>query len=173
MQVALQFADLHDRAGRMQAKNTIRQALTWKNARRFFYWRVRRRISEEYIVKRMLRAAPFPVPVEGSGAIASNQSSAPASDSPRATHLRTLHSWTPFLEDELQNDDRRVASWYEENKETIQEKIESLKSQAVASQIADILFSNRESGLKGIQQALSFLPVEEKEAVLKYLGSSN
>ncbi|KAL2838455.1 acetyl-CoA carboxylase [Aspergillus pseudoustus] len=172
MQVALQFADLHDRAGRMQAKNTIRQALTWKNARRFFYWRVRRRISEEYIVKRMLRAQPSPVQGEGSGAIASSQSAAPVSDSPRATHLRTLHSWTPFLEDELQSDDRRVASWYEENKEIIQDKIESLKSQAVASQIADILFSNRESGLKGIQQALSFLPVEEKEAVLKYLGSN-
>ncbi|KAL4749249.1 hypothetical protein BDW72DRAFT_178697 [Aspergillus terricola var. indicus] len=171
MQIALQFADLHDRAGRMQAKNTIRQALSWKNARRFFYWRVRRRITEEYIIKRMLTACAAPVQGEGSGAVAQGASPAP-SDSPRTTHLRTLHSWTPFLENEVENDDCRVATWYEDNKELIQEKIEALKSQAIASQISDLLFSNRESGLKGIQQALSFLPVEEKESILKYLGSN-
>ncbi|KAL2832844.1 acetyl-CoA carboxylase [Aspergillus cavernicola] len=172
MQIALQFADLHDRAGRMKAKNTIRQALTWKNARRFFYWRVRRRISEEYIVKRMLRAAPSPATADGSGSIPSNLATTPSSNSPRASHLRTLQSWTPFLAEELENDDRRVATWYEDNKEVIQEKIDTLKSQAIASQVSDLLFSNRESGLKGIQQALSILPVEEKEAVLRYLSSN-
>jgi acetyl-CoA carboxylase/biotin carboxylase 1 len=51
MQIALQFADLHDRAGRMQAKDTIRKPLQWVNSRRFFYWRLRRRLSEETIIK--------------------------------------------------------------------------------------------------------------------------
>lgn len=173
MQIALQFADLHDRAGRMQAKNTIRQALTWKNARRFFYWRVRRRLAEEAIVKRMIAAAPTPAQSEGSGAIAQDGETAPpAKDAPRAAHLRTLYSWTPFLETELETDDRRVATWYDENDQIINERIEALKSQAVASQVSEILFANRESGLKGIQQALGMLPVDEKEAVLKYLGSN-
>ncbi|XTI91101.1 hypothetical protein V2W45_1413459 [Cenococcum geophilum] len=40
-QISLQFIDLHDRAGRMHAKGTIRQPLRWQNARRFFYWRLR------------------------------------------------------------------------------------------------------------------------------------
>ena len=46
-QISLQYADLHDRAGRMKAKDTIRMPLVWKNARRFFYWRLRRRLNEE------------------------------------------------------------------------------------------------------------------------------
>jgi acetyl-CoA carboxylase/biotin carboxylase 1 len=55
-QLALQFADLHDRAGRMAAKGVIRQALQWKNARRFLYWRLRRRLAEEQVLERMERA---------------------------------------------------------------------------------------------------------------------
>lgn len=60
-QIALQFADLHDRAGRMKAKGVIRDVLEWKNARRFFYWRVRRRINEERILRRMAAATTEPV----------------------------------------------------------------------------------------------------------------
>ncbi|GES66228.1 acetyl-CoA carboxylase [Aspergillus terreus] len=175
MQIALQFADLHDRAGRMQAKNTIRKPLTWKNARRFFYWRLRRRLSEELIVKRMVAAAPNPAPAEAAGAVPANAPAgavASPSEFPRAFHLRTLRTWTGLLDEELENDDRRVAMWYEENKKHIQTQVESLKTASVASDVAQLLLGNKEGGLKGVQQVLSMLPVEEKEAVLKYLGSA-
>ncbi|KAL3480745.1 acetyl-CoA carboxylase [Aspergillus californicus] len=173
MQIALQFADLHDRAGRMQAKETIRQALTLKNARRFFYWRVRRRLVEDSIVKAMIAAEPSPVQGESSGAIAAEQTATtPASDSPRATHLRTLRSWTPFLDEELEREDSRVACWYEENKDLIHEKIDGLKSQAFSTHISELLFSNRENSLRGLHHALSILPVEEKEAMLRYLSTN-
>jgi acetyl-CoA carboxylase/biotin carboxylase 1 len=158
MQIALQFADLHDRAGRMEAKNTIRKPLQWQNARRFFYWRLRRRLSEELIVKRMVAA-----------------SGSPATDtdaSPRATHLRTLHAWTGLLGDDLEHDDQKVASWYEENKKLVQNKVEALRTEGVASEVAQLLIGNKEGGLRGVQQVLSMLPVEERENVLKYLGSA-
>lgn len=174
LQIALQFADLHDRAGRMQAKGTIRQPLTWKNARRFFYWRLRRRLSEEQIVKRMVAAAPSPAPRNGSGAISASSPSTTlpqATESPRAVHLRTLQAWTGFLAEELERDDRKVASWYEENKKAIQTKIDGLRSQSVATDVAQLLIGNKEGGLKGVQQVLSMLPVEERESVLKFLGS--
>ncbi|KAI5299578.1 rab guanine nucleotide exchange factor S2, partial [Ascosphaera pollenicola] len=58
LQIALQFADLHDRAGRMEAKGVIRQALLWKNSRRFFYWRLRRRLNEDVFLKQMALATP-------------------------------------------------------------------------------------------------------------------
>ena len=176
-QIALQFADLHDRAGRMEAKNTIRRPLTWKNARRFFYWRLRRRLSEELIVKRMVSTAPSAhISHASNGAIpttpAPSISTLPAStESPRAVHLRTLHAWTGLLDDELQNNDQKVATWYEENKKAIQTRIESLKTQSVATDVAQLLIGNKEGGLKGVQQVLSMLPVEEKEAVLKYLAA--
>ena len=45
-QVALQFADMHDTPGRMLAKDVIQDKLQWRAARRFFYWRLRRRLRE-------------------------------------------------------------------------------------------------------------------------------
>jgi acetyl-CoA carboxylase/biotin carboxylase 1 len=175
LQIALQFADLHDRAGRMQAKNTIRAPLRWQNARRFFYWRLRRRLSEELIVKRMVAASVSPS--SSTGAIPSSTATAaettlPPADSPRAEHLRTLHAWTGFLDDELEHDDRKVAMWYEENKKAVQAKVESLRTDGVASEVASLLIGNKEGGLRGVQQVLSMLPVEERESVLKYLASA-
>lgn len=49
--IALQYADLHDRAERMKAKGTIREALDWSESRRYFYWRLRRRLLEEEALK--------------------------------------------------------------------------------------------------------------------------
>jgi acetyl-CoA carboxylase/biotin carboxylase 1 len=46
-QVAHEFADLHDRAGRMKAKGVIREVLTWETSRAFFYCRLRRRLAED------------------------------------------------------------------------------------------------------------------------------
>ncbi|OGE52934.1 hypothetical protein PENARI_c009G08235 [Penicillium arizonense] len=163
MQIALQFADLHDRAGRMEAKNTIRKPLQWQNARRFFYWRLRRRLSEELIVKRMVAA---------SGSPAATTTTDSPDLSPRATHLRTLHAWTGLLDDELEHNDQKVATWYEENKKLVQNKVEALRTEGVASEVAQLLIGNKEGGLRGVQQVLSMLPVEERENVLKYLGSA-
>jgi len=52
-QIACEFADLHDRAGRMEAKGVIRKGLEWRRAREYFYWRVRRRLIEQDAVRRL------------------------------------------------------------------------------------------------------------------------
>jgi hypothetical protein len=46
IQVAVQFADLHDMPGRMKAKGCISDVLTWAASRAYVYWRLRRRIAE-------------------------------------------------------------------------------------------------------------------------------
>lgn len=51
--VATTFADLHDRAGRMKAKGVIRDSISWKNSRRYFYWRVKRRVLQDYLISRL------------------------------------------------------------------------------------------------------------------------
>jgi hypothetical protein len=38
LQVALEFADLHDRPGRMKAKGVIRDVVDWADSRTYFYW---------------------------------------------------------------------------------------------------------------------------------------
>merc|ERR1711988_134440 len=51
LQVAHEFADLHDRSGRMKAKGVIRDALDWKNSRNYFFWRVNRRLNEDSVIR--------------------------------------------------------------------------------------------------------------------------
>ncbi|KAJ5238461.1 Acetyl-CoA carboxylase [Penicillium chermesinum] len=171
MQIALQFADLHDRAGRMQAKNTIRHPLKWQNARRFFYWRLRRRLSEELIVKRMAAASSSPAPRNGAGGAIPASGTRATPEAARAAHLRALHAWTGLLDEEIEHDDHKVALWYEENKKVIQSKVDALRNEGVASEVASLLIGNKEGGLRGVQQVLSMLPVEERESVLRFLGT--
>ena len=147
-QISLQFADLHDRAGRMQAKNTIRHPLLWKNARRFFYWRLRRRLNEESLVKKMANAST-------------------KDTMSRATSLRSLQAWSGIQD--FQHDDQAVATWYEENRKSVQGKIDGLKAEGVAFDVTNLLNTNREGGMKGLKQFLETMPVEERESVLKYL----
>ena len=150
-QISLQFADLHDRAGRMEAKHTIRQAIQWKNARKFFYWRLRRRLNEEKILKAM-------------------PTSSAHGPSSRANNIRTLRAWTNITN--YDDDDMSVATWCEENRKTIQTKVDALKSEGVAFDIAALLRSDKEGGLKGLKTALSMMPVEEREETLRFLKSS-
>ena len=46
-------ADLHDRPERMLAKGVIRKIVPWAESRRYFYWRLRRRLREEELVQGM------------------------------------------------------------------------------------------------------------------------
>ncbi|KZF21703.1 acetyl-CoA carboxylase [Xylona heveae TC161] len=149
-QISLQFADLHDRAGRMQAKGTIRLPLRWSEARRFFYWRLRRRLNEEQILKKL----------------ASSSIRGPTS---REHNLNTLRAWSAI--EDFAHNDREVAQWYEENRKEVNAKIDLLKTEGVAYDVAALLRSNKEGGLKGVAQVLSMLPIEEKEKVLQYLTS--
>lgn len=151
MQISLQYADLHDRAGRMKAKDTIRMPLVWSQARRFFYWRLRRRLNEEYVLKRMAASTAKELVS-------------------RSNSLKTLEAWSALPK--FDTDDMSVAMWYEENRKMIHEKIEGMKSEAVAYDVAALMRSNKQGGLKGVAQVLSMLPVEEREEVLKYLSKA-
>lgn len=150
-QIAIQYADLHDRAGRMHAKGTIRQPLQWRQARRFFYWRLRRRLNEEYILRRMAAASAKEL-------------------INRDRDLKTLKAWSGVAK--FDTDDMSVAMWYEENRKEIHAKVEELKTDAVAYDVAALLRSNKDGGLKGVALMLNMLPVEEKEQMLKMLSKA-
>lgn len=147
-QISLQFADLHDRAGRMQAKKTIRHPLQWKNARRFFYWRLRRRLNEESLIKKMAQTST-------------------RSPKARASSLRTLRAWTDI--EDFEHNDRAVATWYEENRKNVQTKLDGLKSEGAALDIGALLGANKEGSMKGLKQFLDTMPIEEREQAFKYL----
>lgn len=153
-QVAIQFADLHDRAGRMKAKGTIRQALQWSQARRFFYWRLRRRLNEEYILRRLKAVDKF---------------------STRQDHLLAMKSWICNDNEEIdalyETNDRIVASWLEENRLDINKRIKEIEQEATGKQLAALFKGNRENLVAGIGKLLESLNEKEREAVLKNIGA--
>jgi len=51
MQIAHEFADLHDRSGRMKAKGVIRDVVSWGKSRAYFHYRIKRRIVQDDLVK--------------------------------------------------------------------------------------------------------------------------
>ncbi|EHY58148.1 acetyl-coenzyme-A carboxylase [Exophiala dermatitidis] len=157
-QIALQFADLHDRAGRMQAKGAIRMPLKWQNARRFFYWRLRRRLSEEVLLKKL------------SSSQAAGGASPPTNGmAARETNLALLKHWSGLLDVEFEKDDRKVAEWYESHRKEVYAKIDAVKSESISKKVADLLMGNKEGGLKGVREVLSLVPTSEREQLVKYL----
>ena len=57
-QVAVEFAGLHDTPGRMKSKDAIRDIVAWKGSRKYFYWRLRRRVCLELVRTKIKEANP-------------------------------------------------------------------------------------------------------------------
>ncbi|CAK9008538.1 unnamed protein product [Durusdinium trenchii] len=56
--VACEFADLHDRVGRMKAVGAVRETLQWSKSREFFYWRLKRCLLEGRLRRDVMSADP-------------------------------------------------------------------------------------------------------------------
>jgi acetyl-CoA carboxylase/biotin carboxylase 1 len=53
-----EFADLHDKTGRMQAKGVIKEAVPLEKSREFFSWRATRRMAEDDVSDRCVPLMP-------------------------------------------------------------------------------------------------------------------
>lgn len=144
-QVSVQFADLHDRSGRMLAKGVIRKEIEWKNARRIFFWRLRRRLNEEYLLK----------------IIGEHIKSAD-----KLEKVARFKSWMPTVDYE---DDEAVSTFIENNHSKLQKKIEDLKNEAARRKIANLLKEDKSAAISVLKEFVSALPASEKAKFLESL----
>ncbi|CAI4767824.1 AQG_2a_G0047460.mRNA.1.CDS.1 [Saccharomyces cerevisiae] len=145
-QISLQFADLHDRSSRMVAKGVISKELEWTEARRFFFWRLRRRLNEEYLIKRL-----------------SHQ----VGEASRLEKIARIRSWYPASVDH--EDDRQVATWIEENYKTLDDKLKGLKLESFAQDLAKKIRSDHDNAIDGLSEVIKMLSTDDKEKLLKTL----
>jgi acetyl-CoA carboxylase/biotin carboxylase 1 len=145
-QISVQFADLHDRSGRMLAKGVIRKELEWCEARRYFFWRVRRRLNEEYLIKRITDQIPT---------------------STRLEKTARLNSFYPSTLDI--NNDKDVALWIEENHKLLDSQLKKLKGDSVKQTLAKLFKSDIKNTTQGLAEIMSLLPADEKEQILKLI----
>lgn len=110
LQAATEFADLHDRTGRMKAKGVIKSAVPWEESREFFYYRAKRRLAEDYYVAQLRK-------------FDSNLNKETATEV-----ISSMYSgdW---------NDDKAVATWFEMEASALDEKVKNVKANAVQAKI--------------------------------------
>jgi acetyl-CoA carboxylase/biotin carboxylase 1 len=125
LQVAHEFADLHDRSGRMKAKGVIRDALEWKDSRNYFFWRVNRRLNEDSIIRELQKV----------------------DDSISVDSGRCL---IKDLAGDAYNDDSTFVSWKEANEEKIKSLISTKKHEGLKKSVTSLLGNLTEEEKKAI-----------------------
>ncbi|KAJ2029353.1 acetyl-coenzyme-A carboxylase, partial [Coemansia sp. S3946] len=145
--IAVQFADLHDRAGRMAAKGVIRKELKWTQSRTYFYYRVKRRLAEEHIRKQMRNVAP---------------------NVDRKEQTEIIRGW--FLksdpEADFDQDDSKVAAWFEDSEKDVALCLAAWKTQVDAERIAEQVTEASDDALLAAFQQLS---TERRQQLLSKL----
>jgi len=116
VQISHEFADLHDRPGRMKAKGVIRDIVPWQRAREYFFWRVRRRLLQDALVKE-LKAAD--------------------SGLSHADCLTMLSGWIGEKAD--WSDDKAIVGAFEAEGELLDAKLGEVRVEAVKNAVAALL----------------------------------
>jgi acetyl-CoA carboxylase/biotin carboxylase 1 len=110
LQAATEFADLHDKTGRMKAKGVIKDAVPWNNSREFFFWRATRRMAEDEIVAKMCAADPA------------------------LTREAAIHSLQSMFDGDWE-DNKSVVAFFEAEKTEIDLKLKAIKSASMKAKI--------------------------------------
>jgi len=131
VQISHEFADLHDRPGRMLAKGVIRDIVPWQRAREYFFWRLRRRLLQDALVAE-LKAADSALS--------------------HADCLAMLTSW--IGEKASWSDDKAVVAAFESEGEMLDAKVGEVKVDAVKKAVASLLGSLSEADRKAVQASL-------------------
>lgn len=151
-QIIIQYADLHDHPIRMERKGAIRRSLQWSQSRRFFYWRLRRRLKEHYIVQKIRKV---------DSKLSISQS------------IQILKAWTYRLSNnnlDWDNDDRKIAELLEKNEKHIQFMIMELEQTAISNLIVDMAKVNKVATINGITNVLKKMSDQEINEIIKSLN---
>jgi len=149
-QLAISFADLHDTAGRMKAKGVIREVLAWKTARKYFYNRVKRRMEEEYLSRKMREVFP-------------------GMTQPDIMNFQKKWFFDAFSDkkpEELYNDEAFVCTWLEKNQQLLDQKLRSLRASYITKQVQQFAIEDPVAAVEGL---IGNLSAEQKAALLQKL----
>ncbi|KAI5120256.1 hypothetical protein M0805_004592 [Coniferiporia weirii] len=143
-QIALLYADLHDRTGRMEAKGCAK-ACVWKDARRRFYWSLRARLARSRLLTQLTEANPESLPEY------------------RAQVLTQLAPPSAA-------DMRETAETFE--KLDISSTLSQFRSDRVIQSLRDAAQVDRKAALNGLLQLVDELSDEERASMMAALQGS-
>ncbi|CAO0802940.1 unnamed protein product [Mucor circinelloides] len=151
-QIAIQFADLHDRTGRMKAKGVIRKPLEWRHARKYFYWRVRRRLNEEYLIRDIKAATDDGLR--------------------REDMMKLVLTWFKAdIADGDEDDEQTVAEWLDQYRDQIKQRVAQLKRNALEEKIVEFGLQDNAAVIEGFSKLLKQMAPEDRKKAAEKLSS--
>lgn len=157
-QISVQFCELHDTPGRMQAVGVIRSQVNWRTSRTFFYWRLRRKLAEFDLRKKIIEAAEV-------GRAVKSPSPLEATDLIKAWFLET-----PGMNESKWEDDKMMLTWMGENHSLLETKVISYTKECVIQEVVQVMTAGGNTSkvgtqgiVEGISRAMTTMTQEEKE----------
>eukprot|EP00928_Gymnodinium_smaydae_P014612 TRINITY_DN15382_c0_g1_i1.p1 TRINITY_DN15382_c0_g1~~TRINITY_DN15382_c0_g1_i1.p1 ORF type:complete len:2081 (+),score=604.78 TRINITY_DN15382_c0_g1_i1:101-6343(+) len=147
-QVSVTYCDLHDRSDRMKGLGAIHEQLEWRSSRAYLHWRIRRRLLEGSIAKRLQAAV-------------SDLSTAEAKDSVRGLLESSLKA--PAMED-----DRAVVEWLLGREAEVDAFVETERQTATAAKIFELVSTlPAEKQAEVVRDLVGYSKVQARTSVRK------
>jgi len=153
-QISVQFCDLHDTPVRMKATGVIEEAVPWEGARSFFFWRLRRKLAEFDLRKKMM--------------VAYNVGRGDADMDAAAASLM-IKKWfvgTPGCDATAWSDDKTVLNWMATRHHELEGRVEDLQRNRIEKEVSSVLLQGGQAGIAGIvggvAEALKNLKTEDR-----------
>ena len=166
-QIAVQFCELHDTPGRMKAVGVIEREVEWRQARSFFYWRLRRKLAEFDLRKQLIQAAEVGRGVE-----------APTSVEASAK----IEQWfmdTPGMTKEDWKDDKKVLSWMADHHADLEKKVLTYTKECVVQEVLQVMTAGGNTArvgasgiVEGLVRACENMDNEEKDEFKNMLAEA-
>ncbi|KYQ93773.1 acetyl-CoA carboxylase [Tieghemostelium lacteum] len=171
-QIAIKFADLHDTPGRMKAKGVIHEVIPWKESRKYFYHRLKRRLYEERQLKLMDKVHP---------------------NLPRKQRLDLLNEWISDIHnsnclngdnlngDNLNNaqnlidfqDNEFISNFLIKNLHLLNDKTNDLSRDYIQNQIINFAQTDTDSTLDAFHLLFNNLSNDQKKLLLSKINNNN
>lgn len=169
-QIAVQFADLHDTPGRMLHKNVISGVIEWRTSRKFFYWRLRRLLVEDHVVKQIIKNSKQDIQFKE------------AKEKLKiwfeeATLAKSINSLKTYKSENWENDEL-IAQWLESQINTdktlepdsfLSQKLATIKHDAILKQLQEIIETNPDIALESVGNLVKVASVDRINQVIVLL----
>lgn len=163
VQVATEFADLHDTPGRMKAKSCIREVVEWKNARTFFYWRLKRQLAEFQLRRDLVKCSAGTVTFADAEQLLKTWFTEAVNGGrvPRQLNVSVDELWA--------RSDKDVLLWLASDKEWIQARVGGVSREQTSSQVVQLGLKDPKAAVAGILELLHQLSDKDREEALAAL----
>lgn len=166
-QISVQFCELHDTPVRMEAVGVIRQQVEWKSSRSFFYWRLRRKLAEFDLRKKIIdasavgRGVACPTPLEATDMI------------------KQWFTQSDGMDASKWEDDKAMLAWMGNNYQLLESKVIDFTQECVSQEVMKVMTAGGNTAkigtkgiVEGISRAMMTMTEEEKVMFKSMLGQT-